>query len=116
MERPKSFQSFWPGYLRAHRNPDCRRMHYIGSTGALVGMLLATVRLNPLWFAGGMVFAYGMAWIGHFAVERNRPATFGNPLWSLIGDIRMYLLWLTGRLGPELLAAEGGATGETNTD
>jgi hypothetical protein len=105
-EKPRSFGAFWPHYLMAHRDPRCRRLHYVGSTGALLGIVLALVLLNPLWFVAGMVFAYGMAWTGHFAVERNRPATFGNPIWSLAGDIRMYLLWLSGRLEPQLIAAE----------
>lgn len=106
MEKPRSFGAFWPYYLMAHRDPRCRQLHYVGSTGALIGTILAVALLNPLWFALGMVFAYAMAWTGHFAVERNRPATFGNPLWSLIGDIRMYSLWISGRLAPELAAAE----------
>lgn len=106
MEKPKTFRAFWPAYLRAHRDPNCRRLHYVGSTGALAGVVLAIARLDPLWLVAGLVFAYGMAWIGHFLVERNRPATFGNPLWSLIGDIRMYLLWLSGRLDPALKAAD----------
>lgn len=105
-ERPRTFGAFWPHYLMAHRDPRCRRLHYVGSTGASIGIVAAIVTLNPLWFVAGMVFAYAMAWTGHFAVERNRPATFGNPLWSLIGDIRMYLLWLSGRLEPQLNAAE----------
>jgi hypothetical protein len=105
-ETPATFKAFWPYYLRAHRAPACRRFHYVGSSGALIGIVAALVTLNPLWFIAGMVFAYALAWTGHFAVERNRPATFGNPLWSLIGDIRMYLLWLTGRLEPQLAAAE----------
>jgi hypothetical protein len=105
-EKPRSFGAFWPHYLMAHQDPRCRRLHYVGSTGALLGIVLALVLLNPLWFVAGMIFAYGMAWTGHFAVERNRPATFGNPVWSLIGDIRMYLLWLSGRLEPQLTAAE----------
>jgi hypothetical protein len=106
MSQPNSFQAFWPYYLMAHRDPRCRHLHFIGSTGALAGMVTAIVLLNPLWIPAGLVFAYGMAWTGHFAIERNRPATFGNPLWSFIGDIRMYLCWLTGRLGTEMAAAE----------
>jgi hypothetical protein len=106
IEKPRSFGAFWPHYLMAHRSPKCRRLHYVGSTGALLGIILSFVFLNPLWFVAGMVFAYAMAWTGHFAVERNRPATFGNPIWSLIGDIRMYFLWLSGRLEPQLAAAE----------
>lgn len=105
-DNPSSFGAFWPHYLMAHRNPRCRSLHYVGSTGGLLGLILAIVRLDPLWLVAGLLFAYALAWIGHFTVERNRPATFGNPIWSLIGDIRMYLLWLTGRLGPALTEAE----------
>jgi len=80
-------------------------MHFVGSTGGLAGLIAAFATLDPLWLLAGLLFAYAMAWIGHFRIERNRPATFGNPAWSLIGDIRMYLLWLSGRLGPALAAA-----------
>ncbi|MDB5394143.1 MAG: hypothetical protein JWM91_1649 [Rhodospirillales bacterium] len=104
--KPRSFGAFWPYYLMAHRDPRCRRLHFIGSTGALIGLITAAVLLNPLWFLAGLGFAYAMAWTGHFAIEGNRPATFGNPLWSFIADIRMYLLWLAGRLEPALAAAE----------
>jgi hypothetical protein len=106
IDRPRSFGAFWPYYLMAHRDPRCRSLHFVGSTGALLGLIAAVAFLNPLYALAGLVFAYAMAWTGHFALERNRPATFGNPLWSLIGDIRMYLLWLSGRLGPALAAAE----------
>ncbi len=103
---PQSFRDFWPYYLMEHRDPRCRMLHFIGSTGALLGLVLAIIRLDPLWIVAGLAFAYAMAWIGHFAIERNRPATFGNPFWSFAGDVRMYLLWLTGRLGPALASAE----------
>jgi hypothetical protein len=106
MEKPRSFRAFWPYYLMAHRNPKCRVLHFIGSTGGLIGIVLALVLLNPFWLLAGLIFGYAMAWLGHFVIERNRPATFGNPIWSFIGDIRMYLLWLTGRLEPALAAAE----------
>jgi hypothetical protein len=110
ISKPHNFQAFWPHYLMAHRDSRCRRLHFIGSTGAVAGLIAAIVLLNPLWILAGLIFAYAMAWTGHFALERNRPATFGNPLWSFIGDIRMYLLWLSGRLGPEIAAAERAVT------
>jgi hypothetical protein len=106
ISQPRSFRAFWPYYLMAHRDTGCRRLHFIGSTGALIGLIAAIVLLNPLWFLAGLVFAYAMAWTGHFVIEGNRPATFGNPLWSFLGDIRMYLLWLAGRLEPALADAE----------
>ena len=90
----------------AHRNPKCRALHFIGSTGAIAGIVLAIVLGNAFWILAGLAFAYLMAWTGHFALERNRPATFGNPIWSFIGDARMYALWLCGRLGSALEAAE----------
>ena len=90
----------------AHRDPRCRALHYVGSTGGLIGIVVALFSWNAWWLLAGLVFAYALAWVGHFLVERNRPATFGNPLWSLIGDIRMYLLWLGGGLDRAMQAAE----------
>jgi hypothetical protein len=105
IEKPRSFQAFWPIYLRAHSDPACRRLHFIGSSGAAAGIAGAIILRQPLFFVAGMAFAYLLAWVGHFAIEKNRPATFGNPLWSLMGDIRMYGLWLAGRLEPALREA-----------
>ena len=45
---------------------------------------------------------YGLAWVSHFFVEKNQPATFTYPLWSLAGDYRMVVSWLTGHIGEEL--------------
>ncbi len=90
----------------AHRDPRCRALHYVGSTGGLIGIGAAILSANAWWVLGGLAFAYTFAWIGHFLVERNRPATFGNPLWSLIGDVRMYLLWLGGGLERAMRTAE----------
>ncbi|WVQ93518.1 hypothetical protein IAU59_000592 [Kwoniella sp. CBS 9459] len=42
------------------------------------------------WIAGGVVGAYAFAWISHFFVEKNRPATFTYPVWSLRGDLKMW--------------------------
>ena len=115
-ERPTSFAAFWPYYLMAHRDPRCRALHYVGSSGGIAGTIAAIATLNPLWLVVGLVFAYGLAWIGHFFVEGNRPATFGNPAWSLIGDLRMYSLWLSGRLAPALAAAEDRLTRAPGSD
>jgi len=77
-------------------------MHFIGSTGAAVAIVIALLARDPIWLAAGLAFGYGLAWAGHLAFERNRPATLGNPVWSLIGDVRMYLLWISGRLEPAI--------------
>ncbi|EJT84084.1 hypothetical protein PPS11_26429 [Pseudomonas putida S11] len=44
------------------------------------------------------VFGYGFAWVGHFFFERNRPATFTHPLYSLIGDFVMFRDILLGKI------------------
>ncbi len=85
-----SFREFYPFYLGEHRDRRCRRMHFAGSTLVLLIVLLAllTGRLAWLWLLP--VVGYGFAWIGHFAYEKNRPATFRHPLYSLMGDWVMY--------------------------
>lgn len=90
-----SFADFYPDYLRAHQNRTCRRLHFVGTT--LVILLLAAVLFGGawLWLLALPVVGYGPAWLGHFYFERNRPATFTHPLYSLIGDFRMYAdMWM----------------------
>lgn len=102
-DRPiTSFRDFWPYYLREHARPATRALHYAGTTLVVGIAIYALVTGSWLLFAVLPVAGYGFAWVAHFAVEKNRPATFTYPLWSLAGDFKMWWMWLTGRLAPEL--------------
>lgn len=96
--RYASFREFYPFYLSEHRNATCRRLHFAGTT--LVVLLLAAALWTRLWWLLALVpiAGYGFAWVGHFAFEKNRPATFQHPLYSLAGDWVMYWQLLTGRI------------------
>jgi hypothetical protein len=96
-----TYEAFWPYYLSEHRKPATRALHFIGTTLVIV-TLAAGILKSPLWLLSMPFAGYGPAWIAHFFVEKNRPATFTYPWWSLRGDFRMYALTLRGRLGPEL--------------
>ena len=97
-ERFNSFAEFYPYYLEEHRNPTCRRLHYVGSLLVLVVLGYALLSGQWLWLLALPVIGYGFAWVGHFVFERNRPATFQYPLYSLMGDWVMLKDMLTGRL------------------
>ena len=99
--RLTSFEEFWPYYVSEHWKPATRALHITGTTLSLGCLLLAAAR-SPWWLLAAPLFGYAFAWVGHFFVERNRPATFTYPLWSLRGDFRMFRLTLLGRMGPEL--------------
>lgn len=102
MREHANFTQFWPFYLREHSKPATRALHYFG-TSLVVVIAIAAVLTGTWWmFVALPVAGYFFAWIAHFGVEKNRPATFTYPLWSLAADFRMWWLWLTGRLGPEL--------------
>ena len=93
-----SFREFYPFYLSEHRNQTCRRLHFVGSSLGLV-CLAAAIVLRSFWFVLlGILLGYAFAWIGHFFFERNRPATFRHPLYSLAGDCVMFRDILTGRI------------------
>lgn len=94
----RSFAEFYPLYLAEHRQPGTRRLHFIGSTAALACLFLLIFTGNPWWLLAAAVAGYSLAWLGHFAVEHNRPATFSRPLWSLRADWVMYADILRGRL------------------
>jgi hypothetical protein len=98
----KSFAEFYPYYLSEHRDPRCRGLHYIGSLLVLVVTAFAALNqsLNLLWLLP--VIGYGFAWVGHFFIEKNRPATFTYPFYSLAADWVMLKDFLTGQLATKL--------------
>jgi hypothetical protein len=99
--RIQKYDEFWLYYLREHSRPASRGLHYLGTVCSLGG-IAAGACISPWWLLAAPVVGYGPAWIGHFVIEKNKPATFGYPFWSLISDYKMFGLALVGRLGPEL--------------
>lgn len=93
-----SFQEFYPYYLEEHSNVTCRRLHFTGSLLVIVVTLWATGAGKPAWLLLLPVIGYGFAWVGHFVFEKNRPATFKYPLYSLMGDWIMFRDILIGRI------------------
>src|SRR5205807_10192803 len=97
-----SYAEFWPRYLAAHADRRSRALHFLGTLTALALIVTAAVEQDWRWLVAAPVAGYGPAWLGHIVFERNRPATFAHPAWSLVSDFRMLGLFLTGRLAGEL--------------
>jgi hypothetical protein len=96
--RYASFREFYPFYLSEHRHPTCRKLHFIGSLLVLALLAAAAVTLNAWLLIAVPLVGYGFAWVGHFAFEKNRPATFRNPAYSFAGDWVMFWQLLTGKI------------------
>ena len=107
---PQSFEEFWPYYVSQHLDPTCRALHFAGTT-----LAMACVAAAPLWppaLLAAPVAGYGLAWIGHFAFEKNRPATWASPrfaVWSRRGDLRMWRRIVTGAMAAEVERVQAGA-------
>jgi len=93
-----SFREFYPFYLSEHANRTSRRLHFIGTALGLLVAVYALVTLSFWWLLLVPLLGYGFAWTGHFMFEKNRPATFRHPFYSLAGDYVMFWQILTGRL------------------
>lgn len=102
-QRFQSYAEFWPFYLHEHAKPATRAIHYVGTLASTAVIMSAIASQNWWWLLIAPFLGYGPAWFSHFFVEKNKPATFEAPLWSLISDYRMCGLFLTGRLGDELM-------------
>ena len=96
--RFRSFAEFYPYYLGEHSNPTCRRLHFVGTSLAIA--LLAYTIASGKWLLllAVPLAGYGFAWVGHFFFEKNRPATFTYPLYSLLGDFAMFRDILRGKI------------------
>ena len=96
--RFRSFADFYPFYLSEHRHPVCRRLHFIGTVLVIASLLAAAFTGDTRWLIAVPLAGYGLAWIGHFFFEHNRPATFSHPWYSLAGDFVMFRDLLVGRI------------------
>src|SRR5262245_22916871 len=102
----KSFDEFWPFYVGEHSEPTNRTLHAVG-TAVSTGLVLAAIadrkwKLLPL----ALIPGYGAAWIGHFLIEKNKPATFEHPVWSLMADYKMLAMMIKGEMDDEILRLE----------
>ena len=100
--RLETFEDFWPYYLNEHAKPRTRALHYLGTGLATLAAAAFVVTVNPWLLLVMVVAGYAPAWTAHFFIEKNRPATFSYPIWSLAGDFRMTFSWLTGHIAEDL--------------
>lgn len=103
-DRPpiRTYRGFWAYYVGKHQRPLTRLLHLVGTTGAVLCVLAAVLSDQAWLLLGAPVVSYGLAWIGHFVVENNAPATFRYPLRSLVADFHMYGLMCAGRMDDEV--------------
>jgi hypothetical protein len=90
--RITTYREFWPFYLSEHSSSLNRRLHFVGTTIALVFIVMSIAMVNAAFLLAALVSGYGFAWFGHYFIEKNRPATFKYPMWSFVSDWRMWLL------------------------
>ena len=102
----KTFRSFYPYYLTEHGDVKNRTLHFIGTAGLLAILVIAIVMQKWWMLALVPVCGYGFAWVGHFFIEKNKPATFTYPLYSLGSDFVMFWHILTGQIGEKLEEAK----------
>jgi hypothetical protein len=92
-----SLKEFYPYYLTEHQNPTSRVLHFIGTGLVLVVLAAAIVMAQYIWLAAIPVIGYGFAWVGHFFFEKNKPATFTYPFYSLASDFILFFDLLRGK-------------------
>ncbi len=96
--RFESFADFYPFYLDEHKNITCRRLHFIGTLCVIALVFWTAWTGQALWLLLVPLVGYGFAWVGHFVFEKNRPATFQHPFYSLLGDFVMFRDILAGKI------------------
>ena len=105
MRKCRTFEQFWPDYLREHRHPRTRAFHFAGTTIAGLMTLSWIVTSDFSFLLLAVLGGLGLTWFSHFVIEFNRPLTVWHPIWYLRANFRMYRKWLTGTLGDDLRLA-----------
>ncbi len=99
---PSNYVEFWDFYVQEHSQPLTRVLHFIGTSLGIVLLVWFIARGTWYYFPLCLVSGYGFAWVSHFFVERNKPASWTYPGWSFISDYKMMWYMMTGRMGREI--------------
>lgn len=102
VKRFETYEEFWPFYVREHSNKLNRTLHVAGTSAALGLLAAGVLTRRPLFLLAAPIVGYGFAWAGHFIVQKNKPATFQYPLWSLRGDLEMLAKTYAGTMDAEV--------------
>jgi len=93
-----SFMEFYPYYLSEHSNQTCRRLHYLATAGVIAVILYVLLSSDYEYVLILPIVGYLPSWIGHFAYEKNRPASFQYPFYSMLASWTMLTDMLKGDL------------------
>lgn len=97
-----SFEEFWTFYVKEHSKKSTRRVHFAGTSLAIACLAGGLLTKRRWLLAMAPVAGYGAAWVSHFFIEGNKPATFKHPLWSLQGDFVMWWKMIRGEMDAEV--------------
>ena len=102
MNKIRSFNDFWPRWLRAHSSRATVVSHVVGLalSLALAGAMLASGMIFFLVLA--VVPALGGAAVGHRLSPRKDRVSPDHPEWAARADLRLFGLAVTGKLGAEI--------------
>ncbi|MCT9093991.1 DUF962 domain-containing protein [Streptomyces sp. ASQP_92] len=92
-----SYEEFWPYYVAMHSRAATRWVHLTGTLTGLALTAYGLARGRGRYALALPLIGYGTAWPAHWFIEKNNPATFGHPAWSLRGDRQMIAMMLAGR-------------------
>jgi hypothetical protein len=104
MAEPKTFEEFWPYYLRAHSRPETRALHYAATT-IIAGSFAAWLATRNNRYLASTLLGITPAWFAHFTIEHNKPVALDHPVWSICADLLMFSKWVSGGLDDELRRA-----------
>ena len=97
MEKYKTFKDFYPYYIEEHSKPKTKLLHFIGTSISLFFLVQLVITFDPIYLIYALLSGYGFAWVAHFFIEKNKPATFTYPFNSFIGDHKMFVEILMGK-------------------
>jgi hypothetical protein len=93
----RDFEDFFPWYVSQHSKRATRWSHFAGTHLGAATALMGVATRRPALLPAFPIVSYSVAWFSHFVIEKNNPASFGHPLWSLRGDVRMLAMMWQGR-------------------